>query len=185
MHPASTLRAGTPPDAGRRADCAGHIALELKRVWHDGTRELVFEPLEFLEWLAAIIPTAGKELADLPRLTGPARPLARASNDLRTHAARAHGLGAGVVNAALGAQAQFPSTPIDAVLGGYHLSGKATEARIEATVRDLRTASDRASLHPGTVRAGAPRWRWRRAFVPERYSPSVVGASYTLRSTTG
>ena len=73
---------------------------------------------------------------------------------------------AGVVNAALGAQAQFPSTPIDAVLGGYHLSGKAMEARIEATVRDLRTASDRASLHPGTVRAGAPRWRWRRPSCP-------------------
>ena len=27
----------------------GRIALELKRAWHDGTRELVFEPLEFLE----------------------------------------------------------------------------------------------------------------------------------------
>src|SRR5215472_9385553 len=69
MHPASALRAGTPPDAGRRADCAGHIALELKRVWHDGTRELVFEPLELLERLAAITRTAGKEPADLPRLT--------------------------------------------------------------------------------------------------------------------
>src|SRR5215475_8018062 len=61
---------------GATADCAGHIALELKRVWHDGTRELVFEPLEFLERLAAPTPTAGKEPADLPRLTGPARPLA-------------------------------------------------------------------------------------------------------------
>src|SRR5262249_51241196 len=27
-----------------------------KRVWHDGTRELVFEPLEFLERLAAMTP---------------------------------------------------------------------------------------------------------------------------------
>ena len=34
----------------RRDD--GRIALELKRAWHDGTRELVFEPLEFLERLA-------------------------------------------------------------------------------------------------------------------------------------
>ena len=32
------------------------IALELKTAWHDGTRELVFEPLEFLERLAAMTP---------------------------------------------------------------------------------------------------------------------------------
>ena len=34
----------------------GRVALELKRAWHDGTRELVFEPLEFLERLAAMMP---------------------------------------------------------------------------------------------------------------------------------
>jgi len=38
----------------RRGD--GRVALELKRAWHDGTRELVFEPLEFLERLAAMTP---------------------------------------------------------------------------------------------------------------------------------
>jgi hypothetical protein len=38
----------------RRGD--GRIALELKTPWHDGTRELVFEPLELLERLAAITP---------------------------------------------------------------------------------------------------------------------------------
>jgi hypothetical protein len=38
----------------RRDD--GRIALELKRAWHDGTRELIFEPLEFLERLAAMTP---------------------------------------------------------------------------------------------------------------------------------
>jgi hypothetical protein len=38
----------------RRGD--GRIALELKQAWHDGTRELVFEPLEFLERLAAMTP---------------------------------------------------------------------------------------------------------------------------------
>ena len=37
-----------------RAD--GRVGLELKRAWHDGTRELVFEPLEFLERLAAMRP---------------------------------------------------------------------------------------------------------------------------------
>ena len=30
--------------------------LELKTAWHDGTRELLFEPLEFLERLAAMTP---------------------------------------------------------------------------------------------------------------------------------
>ena len=34
----------------------GRIALELKTAWHDGTRELVFEPLELLERLAALTP---------------------------------------------------------------------------------------------------------------------------------
>ena len=32
----------------------GRVALELKTAWRDGTRELVFEPLEFLERLAAM-----------------------------------------------------------------------------------------------------------------------------------
>ena len=35
----------------------GRIALELNTAWHDGTRELVFEPLELLERLAAMTPT--------------------------------------------------------------------------------------------------------------------------------
>ncbi len=34
----------------------GRVALDLKTAWHDGTRELVFEPLEFLERLAAMTP---------------------------------------------------------------------------------------------------------------------------------
>jgi hypothetical protein len=34
----------------------GRVALELKTAWHDGTRELEFEPLEFLERLAAMTP---------------------------------------------------------------------------------------------------------------------------------
>ena len=38
----------------RRSD--GRVALELKTASHDGTRELVFEPLEFLERLAAMTP---------------------------------------------------------------------------------------------------------------------------------
>jgi hypothetical protein len=34
----------------------GRVALELKMAWRDGTRELVFEPLEILERLAAMTP---------------------------------------------------------------------------------------------------------------------------------
>jgi len=34
----------------------GHIRLALKTPWADGTRHLLFEPLEFLEKLAALIP---------------------------------------------------------------------------------------------------------------------------------
>ncbi len=34
----------------------GRVLVRLKRVWADGTRELLFEPLEFLEKLAALTP---------------------------------------------------------------------------------------------------------------------------------
>ncbi|MBI4608833.1 MAG: transposase [Candidatus Rokubacteria bacterium] len=34
----------------------GRVVVELKPAWHDGTTQLVFEPLEFLEKLAAITP---------------------------------------------------------------------------------------------------------------------------------
>ena len=39
-----------------RLRSGGRIALELKTAWRDGTRELVFEPLELLERLAAMTP---------------------------------------------------------------------------------------------------------------------------------
>jgi hypothetical protein len=47
-----------PPFAQERLRLRGdgRVALELKRPWHDGTRELVFEPLEFLERLATLTP---------------------------------------------------------------------------------------------------------------------------------
>jgi hypothetical protein len=40
----------------------GRVALELKTAWHDGTRELVFEPLELLERLAAMTPRLETDL---------------------------------------------------------------------------------------------------------------------------
>jgi putative transposase len=47
-----------PPFAQERLRLRGdgRVGLELKRAWHDGTRELVFEPLEFLERLSALTP---------------------------------------------------------------------------------------------------------------------------------
>ena len=47
-----------PPFAQERLrlQSDGRIALKLKQAWHDGTRELVFEPLELLERLAAMTP---------------------------------------------------------------------------------------------------------------------------------
>ena len=47
-----------PPFAQERLRLRGdgRIALELKTAWRDGTRELVFDPLEFLERLAAMTP---------------------------------------------------------------------------------------------------------------------------------
>jgi hypothetical protein len=43
-----------PPFAQERLRLRGdgRVALEMKTAWHDGTRELVFEPLECLERLA-------------------------------------------------------------------------------------------------------------------------------------
>jgi len=90
---------------------------------------------------------------------------------------------AGVVNALLGAQAQFHGEPIDVVLGGYHLSGKAMETRIDATVRDLKER-----IRPRVV-APAHCTGWRataalaQAFAPARYGPSAVGTMYTLRAS--
>jgi hypothetical protein len=65
-----------PPFAQERLRLPGdgRVALELKRAWHDGTRELVFEPLEFLERLAAMTPRPEANLLT-GRLARPARGL--------------------------------------------------------------------------------------------------------------
>jgi hypothetical protein len=54
----------------------GRIALELKTAWHDGTRELVFEPLELLERLVAMTPRPETNLLIChgSALWGPAAP---------------------------------------------------------------------------------------------------------------
>jgi 7,8-dihydropterin-6-yl-methyl-4-(beta-D-ribofuranosyl)aminobenzene 5'-phosphate synthase len=90
---------------------------------------------------------------------------------------------AGVVNAALGARSQFPDSQIDVVLGGYHLSGKAMETRIDATVRDLRERVRPRLVAPGHCTGWRAKAALAQAFAPSRYGPSAVGTLYTLRAS--
>jgi 7,8-dihydropterin-6-yl-methyl-4-(beta-D-ribofuranosyl)aminobenzene 5'-phosphate synthase len=87
---------------------------------------------------------------------------------------------AGVVNACLGAKKHFPDTPIDLVLGGYHLAGKAMEARIEPTVRDLQARIEPRLVAPGHCTGWRAKAKLAASFAPGRYAPSVVGALYRL-----
>ena len=87
---------------------------------------------------------------------------------------------AGIVNACLGAKKHFPDTRIDLVLGGYHLSGKAMEARIEPTVRDLQSRIDPRLVAPGHCTGWRAKTNLASAFAPGRYAPSVVGTLYRL-----
>lgn len=90
---------------------------------------------------------------------------------------------AGVVNACLGARSDFGDLPIDLVLGGYHLSGKAMEARIEPTVRDLKARVDPRVVAPGHCTGWRAKSALAEAFAPGRYGPSVVGSLYSLQAT--
>jgi 7,8-dihydropterin-6-yl-methyl-4-(beta-D-ribofuranosyl)aminobenzene 5'-phosphate synthase len=89
---------------------------------------------------------------------------------------------AGIVNACLGAQSAYPGTPIDVVLGGYHLAGKAMELRIGDTVRDLRDRIDPRVVAPGHCTGWRAKAALANAFAPGRYAPSVVGSHYRLAS---
>ncbi len=91
---------------------------------------------------------------------------------------------AGIVNACLGAKTYFPDTPVDAVLGGYHLAGKAMEARIDQTVRDLETRIEPNLVAPGHCTGWRAKARLADAFSPGRYAPSVVGTKYRLSAVS-
>ena len=91
---------------------------------------------------------------------------------------------AGIVNACLEARSLVPDTPIDLVLGGYHLAGAAVEDRIPSTVRDLSEL-----IHPRIVAPGhCTGWRAQaalaNAFAPHAFAPSAVGARYSLTGST-
>jgi 7,8-dihydropterin-6-yl-methyl-4-(beta-D-ribofuranosyl)aminobenzene 5'-phosphate synthase len=87
---------------------------------------------------------------------------------------------AGIVNACLGAMQRFPNIPIDLVLGGYHLAGKAMEQRIEPTVRDLEKRVGPRLVAPGHCTGWRAKARLAHTFAPGRYAPSVVGTLYRL-----
>lgn len=121
--------------------------------------------------------------------TGAADPLIM---DERFVAARVKGRGvsvfsacshAGVINACLSAKAHFSQAPIDLVLGGYHLAGKAMERRIEATVRDLASRIAPRLVAPGHCTGWRAKAKLAGAFAPGRYAPSVVGTMYRLGAT--
>jgi 7,8-dihydropterin-6-yl-methyl-4-(beta-D-ribofuranosyl)aminobenzene 5'-phosphate synthase len=90
---------------------------------------------------------------------------------------------AGVVNACLAAQAQFRNAQVDLVLGGYHLSGKAMEPRIEPTLRDLNERIRPRVVAPGHCTGWRAKAAFARVFAPGRYGPSVVGSTYVLSAS--
>jgi 7,8-dihydropterin-6-yl-methyl-4-(beta-D-ribofuranosyl)aminobenzene 5'-phosphate synthase len=89
---------------------------------------------------------------------------------------------AGVVNASLGALKTCAPEPLDIVLGGFHLSGKAMEGRIEATVRDLKARAKPRIVAPGHCSGWRAKVALAQAFAPGHYGPSFVGSTYTLRA---
>jgi 7,8-dihydropterin-6-yl-methyl-4-(beta-D-ribofuranosyl)aminobenzene 5'-phosphate synthase len=109
--------------------------------------------------------------------------------DERFLAARVRGRGvtvlsacshAGIVNVGLAARSTFGDAPIDMLLGGYHLSGKVMEARIDATVRDLTALVRPQLVAPGHCTGWRAKAALASAFAPGKYGPSVVGTTYVL-----
>ncbi|MCH8887418.1 MAG: MBL fold metallo-hydrolase [SAR324 cluster bacterium] len=89
---------------------------------------------------------------------------------------------AGVVNVCLGAQREFDRAQIDTVLGGYHLAGKAMEARISDTVRDFETRIRPRLVAPGHCTGWRAKTALSNSFAPGGYAPSVVGSVYSLKA---
>jgi 7,8-dihydropterin-6-yl-methyl-4-(beta-D-ribofuranosyl)aminobenzene 5'-phosphate synthase len=112
--------------------------------------------------------------------------------DERYLAARVRGRGttvlsacshAGVVNACLDARRAFDGSPIDVIVGGYHLAGKAMEGRIPETIRDLAGRIRPRLVAPGHCTGWRAKTALCDAFSPGRYAPSVVGSRYVLQAT--
>ena len=87
---------------------------------------------------------------------------------------------AGVVNVCLAVSQEFGGMPVDIVVGGYHLAGKAMEPRIEPTIRDLEQRVAPRIVAPGHCTGWRAKARLAQSFAPGRYGPSVVGTMYRL-----
>jgi 7,8-dihydropterin-6-yl-methyl-4-(beta-D-ribofuranosyl)aminobenzene 5'-phosphate synthase len=71
---------------------------------------------------------------------------------------------------------------VDLVLGGYHLAGKAMEARIDATIGDLKGRIEPRLVAPGHCTGWRAKAQLAATFAPGRYAPSVVGTLYRLKA---
>jgi 7,8-dihydropterin-6-yl-methyl-4-(beta-D-ribofuranosyl)aminobenzene 5'-phosphate synthase len=121
----------------------------------------------------------------------------RAASDPEIHderflAARVRGRGttvfsacshAGIVNVGLEARRLLPGTPVDVLLGGYHLAGAGVEPRIDQTVKDLADLVQPRFVAPGHCTGWRAATALADAFGPTGYAPSAVGTRYVLAAT--
>ena len=84
---------------------------------------------------------------------------------------------AGVVNVLLHARSLFPSEPLHAVVGGFHLAGRDVEPTIPATVERLRDLAP-ARIVPAHCTGWRATSALGRAFGDEVVVPSAVGRRF-------
>ena len=110
-------------------------------------------------------------------------------HDERFLAARVRGRGttvlsacshAGIVNVGLEARRLLRDTPVDVLLGGYHLAGPTVEPRIDQTVKDLADLVRPRFVAPGHCTGWRAAVALANAFGPAGYAPSAVGTRYVL-----
>ncbi len=87
---------------------------------------------------------------------------------------------AGIVNVGLEARRLFPDSPVDLLLGGYHLAGASVEDRIGSTVRDLVDRVAPRIVAPGHCTGWRARNALATAFGPAGFASSVVGTRFVL-----
>ena len=113
-------------------------------------------------------------------------------HDERFLAARVRGRGttvlsacshAGIVNVGLEARRLLRDTPVDVLLGGYHLAGPTVEPRIDQTVKDLADLVRPKFVAPGHCTGWRAAVALANAFGPAGYAPSAVGTRYVLTAT--
>jgi 7,8-dihydropterin-6-yl-methyl-4-(beta-D-ribofuranosyl)aminobenzene 5'-phosphate synthase len=80
--------------------------------------------------------------------------------------------------------ALVPGTPVDLVLGGYHLAGAAVEDRIASTAEDLVDLIKPRLVAPGHCKGWRANAALAEMFAPDAFAPSVVGAHYVLAASS-